>query len=101
MTNRRNPSHQVLAPPVVPFACLRFWFTGVLVLLATVHLSGDQPNVIQTERSVVVKIGNAQLEAAAATETAFRLSISYNGKPQAHQTILLGVLLSGGSRDKS
>src|ERR1019366_3361315 len=43
----------------------------------------------RTDHSVVVTIGQAQIEAAAATAGALRLSVSYDGKPQAHRSIFL------------
>jgi alpha-glucosidase len=48
-----------------------------------------QTNVTHTDHGVVVKIGGAEIEAALATAGAFRLSVSYDGKPQAHQSIFL------------
>jgi alpha-glucosidase len=61
----------------------------LLVLLAAVRLAGAQSNVGQTSHSVIVQIGRAGIEADAAAAGAFRLSVSYEGKPQARQSIFL------------
>ena len=58
-------------------------------MTATARLASAQTNVSQTEHSVIVTVGSAQIEAAAVTPGAFRLSVSYDGKPKPHQSIFL------------
>jgi alpha-glucosidase len=66
------------------------WSIRLLVFLAaTPRVVVAQTNVAQTDHSVVVTIGSAEVEVAAATAGALRLSVSYNGKPQAHRSIFL------------
>jgi alpha-glucosidase len=68
---------------------LHRWCVGLLVLQATIGFASAQSNVERTSHSVVVRIGKAEIETAAATEGAFRLSVSYDGKPQAHRSVFL------------
>ncbi len=76
-------SRALLAP-------LHRWSIGLLVFLAaTPGLVIAQTNVTQTDHGVVVAIGQAHIEAAAATAGALRLSVSYDGNPQAHRSIFL------------
>jgi alpha-glucosidase len=57
--------------------------------VAATCFAGSQANVEETDHGVIVTIGLAEVEVATATAGAFRLSVSYDGKPQAHQSIFL------------
>lgn len=66
------------------------WMAALVILSLTVAATvRAQTNFNRTDNGIVVKIGTAEVEAAAATPGAFRLSISYDGKPQAHRSIFL------------
>src|SRR5580704_10383590 len=43
----------------------------------------------KSEHGIIVTVGDAQIELAVATPTAFRLSVSYDGRPQAIPSIFL------------
>lgn len=86
---RDSKSKKAQFPSDPPASCRR-WRIGLLVfLIAAASFACTPSNVERTARGVIVTIGQAHIEATVATPGAFRLSVSYEGKPQAHPSVFL------------
>ena len=59
------------------------------LLLAGICAKGQDAAFVKTDRGIAVRVGGAHVELAVATPTAFRLSISYQGKPAASASTFL------------